>query len=193
MTLWLSTSFEIRFRLIDGMTVRLVLSGDRADHAVPNPRPETLLAFEPIWSRLAEQTRLVALDLPGCGHSRRSGSLLSRRVMGEFAVQAADVLWFDNPCTAEEAQMWPAMDDTSDPAHQANALFASALQRSDEPSASQIRQAVTAAIAAFGCPGCAGRAAQEFGDHPETAAIRMRWARAAARTAFADSPAEALI
>jgi hypothetical protein len=29
--------------------------------------------------------------------------------------------------------------------------------------------------------------AQEFGDHPETAVIRMRWARAMAREAFADS------
>ena len=26
---------------------------------------------------------------------------------------------------------------------------------------------------------CAGRVAQEFGDHPEAAAARMRWARAA--------------
>lgn len=26
--------------------------------------------------------------------------------------------------------------------------------------------------------GCAGQVAQEFGDHPDTAAIRMRWAQA---------------
>ena len=31
------------------------------------------------------------------------------------------------------------------------------------------------------------RVAQEFGDHPETAVVRMRWARAVARKAFADS------
>jgi hypothetical protein len=29
--------------------------------------------------------------------------------------------------------------------------------------------------------------AQEFGDHPETAVIRMRWARMAVREGFADS------
>jgi len=28
--------------------------------------------------------------------------------------------------------------------------------------------------------------AQEFGDHPETAVIRMRWARSVVREAFAD-------
>ena len=84
--------------------------------------------------------------------------------------------------------MWPAMDFPSVPALQASALFASALQCSDEPSASQIRQAVAAAISAFGHPGCAERAAQEFGDHPEIAVIRMRWARVAARARSRSHP-----
>ena len=61
---------------------------------------------------------------------------------------------------------------------QADALFASALQRSDVLRASQIRRAIAAALDGYGAPGCAGRVAQEFGDHPETAAVRMRWARA---------------
>ncbi len=62
---------------------------------------------------------------------------------------------------------------------QADALFVSALQRSDELNASQIWQAVTVALNAYGDAGCAGRVAQEFGDHPDSAALRMRWARAA--------------
>jgi len=62
---------------------------------------------------------------------------------------------------------------------QADALFASALQRSDELTVSQIRRAITAALDGYGVTGCAGRVAQEFGDHPETAAARMRWARTA--------------
>jgi hypothetical protein len=72
----------------------------------------------------------------------------------------------------------------------ADAVFASGLQRSDEPSADQVRWAVAVAIGAFGCSGCAERVAQEFGDHPETAVIRMRWAPAMARETFADSPSE---
>jgi hypothetical protein len=67
---------------------------------------------------------------------------------------------------------------------EADALFVSALQRSDELSAGQIRQAVAAAVGAYGCSGCAERVAQEFGDHPETAAARMRWALAVADQAF---------
>ena len=82
--------------------------------------------------------------------------------------------------------MWPAQHQSSITAFGADALFVSALQCSDAPSAGQIRQAIDAAVAALGGPGCAERVAQEFGDHPETAAARMRWARAAARTAFAD-------
>ena len=61
---------------------------------------------------------------------------------------------------------------------QADALFASALQRSDVLSMSQVRRAIAVALDGYGAPGCAGRVAQEFGDHPETAAVRMRWARA---------------
>jgi hypothetical protein len=62
---------------------------------------------------------------------------------------------------------------------QADALFASALQLSDAPSAVQVRQAVAAAIHAFGARGCAARVAQAYGEHPETAVVRMRWARTA--------------
>ena len=50
----------------------------------------------------------------------------------------------------------------------ADALFASMLQRSDEPSAGQVRKAAAAALRAYGGQGCAERVAQEFGDHPET-------------------------
>src|SRR5579864_6540532 len=67
----------------------------------------------------------------------------------------------------------------------ADALFVSVMQRSDEPSGDQVRKAIAAAVRAYGDRGCAERVAQEFGDHPETAVSRMRWARAAAAEAFA--------
>ena len=60
----------------------------------------------------------------------------------------------------------------------ADALFASALQRSDEPSAAQVDQAIAAAVRALGARGCAGRVAQAYGEQPEIAVVRMRWARA---------------
>jgi len=66
----------------------------------------------------------------------------------------------------------------------ADALFASALQRCDEPSAAQVDQAIAAAVRAFGSRGCAARVAQAYGEHPETAVMRMRWARAVVTGAF---------
>ena len=86
--------------------------------------------------------------------------------------------------------MWPLMPYSSIGTCQADAVFASGLQRHDKPCPGQVRQAVSAAIRAFGYPGCAERVAQEFGDHPETAVIRMRWALAVAREAFADPVSE---
>lgn len=70
-----------------------------------------------------------------------------------------------------------------------DALFASLLQPSQEPGAQQVRQAVAAAARRFGERGCAGRVAQEFGEHPEAAAARMRWARRAIARAFAQTAA----
>jgi hypothetical protein len=67
----------------------------------------------------------------------------------------------------------------------AGALFASTLQRSDAPSAGQARAAAAAALRAYGRRGCAERVAQEFGDHPEAAVARMRWARGVAGQVFA--------
>jgi hypothetical protein len=64
---------------------------------------------------------------------------------------------------------------------QADALFASPLQDSDEPNIKHVRHAIAMALDAYGDTGCAGRVAQEFGDHPDTAALRMRWARAMVR------------
>ena len=62
---------------------------------------------------------------------------------------------------------------------EADALFASALQCSQAPTTGQVRQAIDVAVRSLGWAGCAGRVAQEFGDHPETAQARMRWAREA--------------
>jgi len=57
------------------------------------------------------------------------------------------------------------------------ALFASGLQPSDAPTAEAAAQAIDRAIGRLGVRGCVARMAQEFGDHPDAAATRMRWAR----------------
>jgi pimeloyl-ACP methyl ester carboxylesterase len=97
-TIWLNTPFQMQFRIIDGLTVRFAQSEDRNAHALLlSPWPESLLAFEPMWARLAEHAHLVALDLPGFGHSQRRDALLSPRAMGEFIICAADAFGLENP------------------------------------------------------------------------------------------------
>ena len=92
--------------------------------------------------------------------------------------------------------MRSATYDSSIAAARADALFASALQRSDEPSAEQVGQAIAASVRAFGTRGCAARVAQAYGDHPETAVTRMRWALATVAAAFegaSPGPAHGLV
>jgi hypothetical protein len=57
------------------------------------------------------------------------------------------------------------------------ALFASGLQRSDTPTAEMVAEVISHTVRQLGSRGCADRMAQEFGDHPEMAADRMRWIR----------------
>ncbi|GIF12121.1 hypothetical protein [Actinoplanes teichomyceticus] len=65
------------------------------------------------------------------------------------------------------------------------ALFVSDLQRSQQPTPELIRAAVIATVNRLGAGGCAALVAQEFGEHPDCAIGRMRWARTAVQRAFA--------
>ncbi|GAA0426407.1 hypothetical protein Aca07nite_31980 [Actinoplanes capillaceus] len=65
------------------------------------------------------------------------------------------------------------------------ALFASYVQRSQEPTPETIRTAVLTMVDQLGESGCAEIVAQEYGEHPDCAIGRMNWARDAVRLAFA--------
>lgn len=67
----------------------------------------------------------------------------------------------------------------------AQVLFASALQRSDDPSPELIR-AVLRASTNCDRENCVACVAQEAGDHPEEYATRMRWALDTVLTVFPD-------
>ena len=98
MTTWLNGAIQTQFQTIDGLSIRYAESKDRDDHALLlSPWPESLFAFEPRWGRLADHTHLVAIDLPGFGHSQRSDALLSPRAMGEFVIRAADAFGLEKP------------------------------------------------------------------------------------------------
>jgi pimeloyl-ACP methyl ester carboxylesterase len=81
-----SSSIEPQFRTLDGLRIRYADSGASKERTVllTSPWPESLYAFAPLWDTLAENARLVAIDLPGFGASERRDDLLSPRAMGEF-------------------------------------------------------------------------------------------------------------
>jgi pimeloyl-ACP methyl ester carboxylesterase len=89
-TLASNQAIQPQFRTIDGLSIRYAESEDRADHALLlGPWPESLYCYAQTWSRLAERTRLVAIDLPGFGHSQRCDALMSPQEMGGFIIQVA--------------------------------------------------------------------------------------------------------
>ena len=65
---------------------------------------------------------------------------------------------------------------TENLASMANALFVSSLQPSDHPAAAQVEDAIVTSLRTYREAGCAARMAAEYGEHPEEAASRMRWA-----------------
>ena len=66
----------------------------------------------------------------------------------------------------------------------AEALFTSSLQPSDHPTADQVRAAVRDSIHRNGGHrGCESACAAEYGDHPDSAFARMRWAIALTESA----------
>lgn len=96
-----NASIQPRFRTIDGLSIRFAESDrrptQRGDALLLCPWPESIYAYEATWAWLAEHAHLVAIDLPGFGHSERRADLMSPRAMGEFIVRVADEFEMDQP------------------------------------------------------------------------------------------------
>jgi len=80
------------FRVLDGVRVRF--AGTRADSGTTvlmlAPRPESLRAFRRIWDRVTSPGRVVALDMPGFGHSDQPPELIAPDSSGAFLAGLID-------------------------------------------------------------------------------------------------------
>jgi pimeloyl-ACP methyl ester carboxylesterase len=74
------------FRVCDGVRVRFADTRADADSTVLllSPWPESLWAFRRIWGRVAGVGRVVAIDLPGFGHSDGRPELIAPDASGAF-------------------------------------------------------------------------------------------------------------
>ena len=92
------TAVRTQFRDVDGLSIRYAESEPRqVDALLLSPWPESLFAFDRVWAKLAEHAHLVAVDLPGYGHTDRRDDLLSPQAMGDFVIRLADAFGMENP------------------------------------------------------------------------------------------------
>ncbi|WP_439656810.1 alpha/beta fold hydrolase [Lentzea sp. HUAS TT2] len=92
------SDIQPRFRTIDGLSIRYAVSANNRPAALLlAPWPESVYAFDPTWARLAQVASLIAVDLPGFGHSDLREDLLSPSRMGEFVVRIADAFELERP------------------------------------------------------------------------------------------------
>jgi pimeloyl-ACP methyl ester carboxylesterase len=93
-----SSVIKTQIKEIDGLSIRYAESAPREVSAILlSPWPESLYTFEQMWSRLAEHAHLVAIDLPGFGHSQRRDELLKSSTMGEFVAHAVEAFELTRP------------------------------------------------------------------------------------------------
>jgi len=87
-----ASSITTYFRVCDGVRVRFADSKADADTTVLllSPWPESLWAFRRIWDRVAELGRVVAIDLPGFGHSDGRPELIAPDSSGAFLARLID-------------------------------------------------------------------------------------------------------
>ena len=75
-----------RVIVVDGLKLRYLRSngGGGIPVMLTSPWPESLFAFQRIWPMLSAEAPLIALDLPGFGHSEGRSDLMSPKAMGAF-------------------------------------------------------------------------------------------------------------
>ena len=87
-----STSIATYFRVIDGVRVRFADNKTDADTTMLllAPWPESLWAFRRIWDRVTTLGRVVAIDMPGFGHSDGRPDLIAPDGAGAFLARLID-------------------------------------------------------------------------------------------------------
>jgi pimeloyl-ACP methyl ester carboxylesterase len=82
----MSSMMQTQIAPFDELQIRYAESGT-ADGPVilfTSPWPECLFAFRKIWPILTREGRLVAVDLPGFGHSEGRPDVMTPSAMADF-------------------------------------------------------------------------------------------------------------
>src|SRR4026209_2206298 len=81
-----TTTIPPLFRVFDEERIRFAYNKADSEFTILmlSPWPESLWAFRRIWDRVSEAARVVAIDLPGFGHSDGRPELIAPDAMGRF-------------------------------------------------------------------------------------------------------------
>ena len=90
---------QLKFKKIDGLNIRYAQHsmGVRENVLLLSPLPESILAFSALWPTLSTKFNLLAIDLPGMGHSEGRSDLYSTRKMAGFVHEVIESFQFHNP------------------------------------------------------------------------------------------------
>ena len=88
----MTPEIQMQTRTADGLEIRYAEWNADATPTLLllSPWPESIYAWEQLWSRLSTAGRVVAIDLPGFGHSEGRVDLYSPQAMGQFLVPLID-------------------------------------------------------------------------------------------------------
>ena len=83
------TEIQTRTRKADGVEIRYAECNPGADTTLLllSPWPESIYSWEQLWSRLNSAGHVLAIDLPGFGHSEGRVDLFSPQSMGRFLLR----------------------------------------------------------------------------------------------------------
>jgi pimeloyl-ACP methyl ester carboxylesterase len=97
------------FRVCDGVRVRFADNRADSDTTVLllAPWPESLWAFRRIWDRVSAVGRVVAIDLPGFGHSDGRPDLIAPDASGAFLGRLIDEWGLGAPTSSARTSARP--------------------------------------------------------------------------------------
>src|ERR1700743_145348 len=90
---------QAQTRRAGGVEIRYAEANAGAEPTVLllSPWPESLYAWEPLWPRLASAAHVIAIDLPGFGHSEARPELSPPQARARFLVSLIDEWGLEAP------------------------------------------------------------------------------------------------
>src|SRR5271156_3986593 len=89
----------LQFKTIDGLQIRFAISEKKDGDPILllSPWPESIYAFLPTWDTFSKLGLVVAVDLPGFGHSQSRPDVMAPEAMGEFILRILDAFGLRQP------------------------------------------------------------------------------------------------